>query len=177
MVSARGCPGSTCISPVWLERCKLSLSPSLSLSSARAMPTTSSEPVHMFCSSLGLSRIPPTTYGKELGLRVALNPTAAPDRPDAGPAMLVTVAHSCTGQDRPGRLRNQRWALRSVQHKNCQTWNEYYPEESNCPIVLPKVVLLCIAQTRAGAVRHVPGPVHRAHRPLVAPATRPTLWI
>ena len=23
MVSARGCPGSTCISPVWLERCKL----------------------------------------------------------------------------------------------------------------------------------------------------------
>ena len=26
MVSARGCPGSTCISPVWLERCKLSLS-------------------------------------------------------------------------------------------------------------------------------------------------------
>ena len=25
MVSARGCPGSTCISPVWLERCKLSL--------------------------------------------------------------------------------------------------------------------------------------------------------
>ena len=32
MVSARGCPGSTCISPVWLERCKLSLSLSLSLS-------------------------------------------------------------------------------------------------------------------------------------------------
>ena len=31
MVSARGCPGSTCISPVWLERCKLSLSLSLSL--------------------------------------------------------------------------------------------------------------------------------------------------
>ena len=29
MVSARGCPGSTCISPVWLERCKLSLSLSL----------------------------------------------------------------------------------------------------------------------------------------------------
>ena len=26
MVSARGCPGSTCISPVWLERCNLSLS-------------------------------------------------------------------------------------------------------------------------------------------------------
>ena len=26
MVSARGCPGSTCISPVWLERCQLSLS-------------------------------------------------------------------------------------------------------------------------------------------------------
>ena len=33
MVSARGCPGSTCISPVWLERCKLSLSRSLGLSS------------------------------------------------------------------------------------------------------------------------------------------------
>ena len=32
MVSARACPGSTCISPVWLERCKLSLSLSLSLS-------------------------------------------------------------------------------------------------------------------------------------------------
>ena len=30
MVSARGCPGSTCISPVWLDRCKLSLSLSLS---------------------------------------------------------------------------------------------------------------------------------------------------
>ena len=29
MVSARGCPGSTCISPVWLERCKLYLSLSL----------------------------------------------------------------------------------------------------------------------------------------------------
>ena len=31
VVSARGCPGSTCISPVWLERCKpsLSLSPTL----------------------------------------------------------------------------------------------------------------------------------------------------
>ena len=26
MGSARGCPGSTCNSPVWLERCKLSLS-------------------------------------------------------------------------------------------------------------------------------------------------------
>ena len=26
MGSARGCPGSTCISPVWLERCKPSLS-------------------------------------------------------------------------------------------------------------------------------------------------------
>ena len=26
MGSARGCPGSTCISPVWLDRCKLSLS-------------------------------------------------------------------------------------------------------------------------------------------------------
>ena len=26
MVSARGCPASTCISPVWLERCKISLS-------------------------------------------------------------------------------------------------------------------------------------------------------
>ena len=24
--SARGCPGSTCISPVWVERCTLSLS-------------------------------------------------------------------------------------------------------------------------------------------------------
>ena len=32
MVSARGCPGSTCISPVWLERCKLSLSLPLSRS-------------------------------------------------------------------------------------------------------------------------------------------------
>ena len=31
MVCARECPGSTCISPVWLERCKLSLSLSLSL--------------------------------------------------------------------------------------------------------------------------------------------------
>ena len=30
MVSARECPGSTCISPVWLERCKLILSLSLS---------------------------------------------------------------------------------------------------------------------------------------------------
>ena len=30
MASARGCPGSTCISPVWQERCKLSLSLSLS---------------------------------------------------------------------------------------------------------------------------------------------------
>ena len=30
MVSARGCPGSTCVGPVWLERCKLSLSLSLS---------------------------------------------------------------------------------------------------------------------------------------------------
>ena len=29
MVSARGCPGSTCISPLWLDRCKLSLSLSL----------------------------------------------------------------------------------------------------------------------------------------------------
>ena len=33
MGSARGCPGSTCISPVWLDRCNsLSLSLSLSLS-------------------------------------------------------------------------------------------------------------------------------------------------
>ena len=31
MVSARGCPGSTCISPVWLERCKQYLSLSLSV--------------------------------------------------------------------------------------------------------------------------------------------------
>ena len=31
MVSARGCPGNTCISPVWLERCKLSLSLPLSV--------------------------------------------------------------------------------------------------------------------------------------------------
>ena len=31
MESARGCPGSTCISPVWLDRCKLFLSLSLSL--------------------------------------------------------------------------------------------------------------------------------------------------
>ena len=30
MVSARGCLGSICISPVWLERCKLSLSLSIS---------------------------------------------------------------------------------------------------------------------------------------------------
>ena len=29
MVSARGCLGSTCISLVWLERCKLSLSPGM----------------------------------------------------------------------------------------------------------------------------------------------------
>ena len=31
MGCARGCPGSTCITPVWLERCKLSLSPLSSL--------------------------------------------------------------------------------------------------------------------------------------------------
>ena len=36
MVSARGCPGSTCISPVWLDRFNLSLSLSLSLFSASA---------------------------------------------------------------------------------------------------------------------------------------------
>ena len=30
MVSARGCPGSTCITPVWLERCKL-IAPQCSL--------------------------------------------------------------------------------------------------------------------------------------------------
>ena len=31
LVASRGCPGSTCISPVWLERCELSRSPSLKL--------------------------------------------------------------------------------------------------------------------------------------------------
>ena len=30
LVASRGCPGSTCISPVWLERCK-SLSPQATL--------------------------------------------------------------------------------------------------------------------------------------------------
>ena len=34
MGSARGCPGSTCISLVWLERCKLSLLPFSSLIAA-----------------------------------------------------------------------------------------------------------------------------------------------
>ena len=53
--------------------------------------------------------------------------------------MFVTVADSCTGQDRPGRLRSKRRALRSVQHKNYQTWIECYPELFNCPIVHPKI--------------------------------------
>ena len=39
MVSARGCPGSTCISPVWLERCKFSLSLSLLFSPIRFSPS------------------------------------------------------------------------------------------------------------------------------------------
>ena len=123
------------------------------VSSARAMSATSPEPVHMFLfKSGGLWRIPPTSHGEESGLRVALNPTTAPDRSDAGLAMIVTVADSCTGQDRPSTLHRQRWAPRSVQHKNNQSWNEYYPELStpvldtkwifypvmcNCPLSKP----------------------------------------
>ena len=38
IIPARGCPGSPCISPVWLERCKLSLS--LSLLPRGTLPTT-----------------------------------------------------------------------------------------------------------------------------------------
>ena len=53
--------------------------------------------------------------------------------------MFVTVADSCTGQDRPGRLRSHRRAFRSVQHKNYQSWNENYPELSNCPLIHTKI--------------------------------------
>ena len=50
MVSARGCPGSTCISPVWLDRCKLSLS--LSLLSSRVSLGLSS-PASALCAWKG----------------------------------------------------------------------------------------------------------------------------
>ena len=71
--------------------------------------------------------------------------------------MFVTVANSCTGQDRPGRLRSHRRAFRSVQQKNYQTWNENNPEivQLSTPKLDPlgqyllfRKTLLCIVQTR-----------------------------
>ena len=60
MVSARGCPGSTCISPVWLERCKLSLSLSLDtvlqlLSASNACSVTT----WTFAPARAPARVPP----------------------------------------------------------------------------------------------------------------------